>query len=111
MSTNYYVRTPDTPADDEGIHLGKRSIGWQFTFRAYPDPAKAPAPVTWPVVDTESWMRLLDLGNIYDERGQIMTSTELLDVIESSIGGRTARGSADEFTDDAGARFIPAEFC
>lgn len=38
MSTNYYVI--DTGAQVNGhpviLHIGKRSVGWRFLFRAYP---------------------------------------------------------------------------
>lgn len=37
MSTNYYARTPNTPADDEGLHIGMYSGGWEFLFRAHPE--------------------------------------------------------------------------
>ena len=117
MGTNYYVRTKPScggkcadHCHGEDIHLGKSSAGWAFTFRAYPDAGQAPEAVTWPVVDAESWMRLLDLGNIYDEYGRIMTSVELLDVIESKLSGKNDVSGPGEVIDASGARFIAAEF-
>ena len=37
MSTNYYAITPETPEDDEGLHIGKHSGGREFLFRAHRD--------------------------------------------------------------------------
>lgn len=34
MSTNFYLAHA---ADREPVHIGKRSGGWQFGFRGYPD--------------------------------------------------------------------------
>jgi hypothetical protein len=117
MGTNYYVRTKPScggkcadHCHGEDIHLGKSSAGWAFTFRAYPDAGQAPEAVTWPVMDAESWMRLLDLGNIYDEYGRIMTSVELLFLIEQKIGGKNDLCSSAEFIDASGARFIAVSF-
>lgn len=112
MGTNYYVR-PKGACETQcsnWVHLGKSSAGWTFTFRAYPKLEDAPPAVTWPVVDAESWMRLLDLGDIYDEYGQVVTSVELPDRIERKIGGRNDLSDSGEYVDGSGARFISAEF-
>ncbi|MBB2749216.1 UNVERIFIED_ORG: hypothetical protein FHR35_009129 [Microbispora rosea subsp. rosea] len=37
MSINYYAVTPDTPQDEEGLHIGKHVGGKEFLFRAHPD--------------------------------------------------------------------------
>lgn len=50
MSTNYYARTANTPADDEGLHIGKHSGGWDFLFRAHRD---------LDLTDCESWKQYL----------------------------------------------------
>lgn len=34
MSTNFYARSASTTG--EGLHIGKRSAGWEFLFRAHP---------------------------------------------------------------------------
>lgn len=110
MGTNYYLHARDAA---EPIHLGKQSAGWSFAFRAYPDPAKSPSPVTWPVTDTDSWFRLLDLpGNVRDEYGRILSKNELLDIIDRNIGKRNFTAEDfGEYVDDSGARFCAAEFC
>ena len=120
MGTNYYVRTPPscggkcaTHCHGEEIHLGKSSAGWAFSFRAYPDPDPefGPEPVTWPVKDFASWLRLLDLGPVYDEYSREVTREELLERIECKRGGlNTSYPELRDFLDDAGNRFIPREF-
>lgn len=112
MGTNYFVRPADACETrcDNWVHLGKSSAGWAFTFRAYLDADSAPPAVTEPVMDAESWMRLLDLGSIYDEYGRIMTDIELLDIIERKLGGKNDLCGPGEFIDADGARFIPGEF-
>lgn len=47
MGTNYYVRSDDPDfeypfglteqATDEGLHIGKSSMGWHFAMRVYPE--------------------------------------------------------------------------
>jgi hypothetical protein len=108
VSTNYYVRTPQTPPGGEGIHLGKWANG-EFHFRAYPDEASRPAEITWDVMDTESWKRLLDLGEIVTEAGRPVTAAEM--VLEVQREPRSWREPihAGQFV-DKGNRFSPYEF-
>jgi hypothetical protein len=115
MSTNYYVRPEDAcPVQcDRWVHLGKSSIGWAFTFRAYPDGGSefgmAPSAVTWPVTDFASWLRLLGLGEIYDEYGQPVARDDLLANIEAKRGGRVTL-ARDDYLDEGGNRFVPEYF-
>lgn len=40
MGTNYYLTGEDVPSyseDGPGLHVGKKSAGWDFMFRSYPD--------------------------------------------------------------------------
>jgi hypothetical protein len=65
MSTNYYMKTATSVEDDDGLHLGKRSGGWRFTFKG----------VKGKVVDYESWkdnvLALRKCGyKIFDEYGK-----------------------------------------
>ncbi|HEV2451629.1 MAG TPA: hypothetical protein VGS62_06865 [Streptosporangiaceae bacterium] len=112
MGTNYYVRPTGACETrcSNWVHLGKSSIGWAFTFRAYPNPDwQGPDAVTWPVTDFASWRRLLDLGLIYDEYGQPQLLEDFLKFIETKRGElNTLHG--DDFLDDAGNRFCSAEF-
>lgn len=110
MSTNYYVRPPG--AEGEGIHLGKRSGGWAFMFRAYPDTDNRPAGITWDVIDYDSWLRLLDLGPIVNEYGDKVSKQEMVDLVaETKCNGMWPSTSHGRFRDDQGNVFSPYEFC
>ena len=116
MGTNYYVRTePSCGGKCEQhcrggeIHLGKSSMGWAFTFRAYPEPEPAPPAVTWPVNDYASWTRLLSLGAVFDEYGRPVAAGDLLEKIEGKRGGMNTLYGGD-FLDADGNRFCSAEF-
>jgi len=110
MSTNYYVRTPQTAPGDEGIHLGKWA-GGEFHFRAYPGPAARPAEITWDVVDFDSWSRLLDLGAIETEAGRPVTAAEMVAEVQREPRSWYGAIGRDQFTDSRGNRFSPYEFC
>lgn len=114
MSTNYYIRTEQTPADAEGIHLGKSAAGWPFMFRAYVDPGERnPLGITWHVADYASWLRLLDLGEIVNEYGRTVRREELLGEIGLTHHLRAYHppASRGDWDDDGGHRFTPCEFC
>ena len=112
MGTNYYVKPPGATSDDydDWIHLGKSSIGWAFTFHAYPDPELSPQHVTWPVTDVASWRRLLDLGEIRDEYGLPWTAEELLVKIENKRHGRHHERGTGVFHDTGGNDFLAVYF-
>ena len=119
MGTNYYIRTQpscggkcDQHCHGETIHLGKSSVGWAFSFRAYPEPSPFENEVvTWPVNDYASWLRLLDLGPVYDEYSREVTREELLAKIEAKRDGvNTLYPELRDYLDDAGNHFIPREF-
>jgi hypothetical protein len=111
VPTNFYLR-PTGACESQcsnWVHLGKSSIGWTFTFRAYPDPDTAPPAVTWPVTDFASWRQLLDLGGVFDEYGRHVVLADLLALIETQRGGLDDTYGSD-FRDEAGNRFVPVEF-
>lgn len=110
MSTNYYVYPPGWPVADP-IHLGKRSAGWPFAFRAYKDPFR-PACVTWEVVDFASWRRLLDLGEVRSEAGSLIPPAEMVAITrKANEDAKHHALFAPEFTDAQGNVFCPYEFC
>src|SRR5579872_2142966 len=112
MGTNYYVR-PEGACEKQcsgWVHLGLSSIGWAFTFRAYPEPEwDGPGAVTWPVTDFASWLKLLDLGGIYDEYGQMVRREDLLELIRSKRSGRNDLNRGEHLDAD-GNRFVRGEF-
>jgi hypothetical protein len=92
MGTNYYIRPEGACATrcDRWVHLGLSSSGWAFQFQAYPERPEwdRDATVTWPVTDYASWLKLLKLGEIYDEYGTPITADELVALIVRKRGGR-----------------------
>lgn len=105
MGTNYYLRHEPCEhcgRSDEEIHLGKSSLGWTFSFRAYPDADP-------PVIDFASWRKQLETGTIWDEYGQQATPEDLAVLIEQKRSGRDDL-YRDDFRDEDGNRFIPGEF-
>jgi hypothetical protein len=108
MSTNYYLRTPDTPPDNEGIHLGQFAAGG-FTFRAYPDRN---------VTTYDAWLAQLDTGTIYAESGYTVTREEMVEIASAAGSkakawaqcGSTFAGGAG-FYDEDGRRWLAVEFC
>lgn len=125
MGTNFYVRPPqcEHPCEHCGkaseIHLGKSSGGWVFLHRGYRNEWDQPSGLDFPVTDRASWLKLLDLGPIYDEYGQLQGRDEFLSFIEStqdSIRRNSARGRdlgaypSDRDWVDGGYEFCDAEF-
>jgi hypothetical protein len=114
MSTNYYLRPHGAcPAQcSNWIHLGSSSLGWAFTFRAYPKRAAwddDPASPILVVTDYASWLAQLKLGEIYDEYGKPVTADDLVALIVHKRGGRKDLSRSD-YLDDGGNHFVPEEF-
>jgi hypothetical protein len=61
MGTNYYLVGPPAPwGEPTRLHIGKKSYGWVFLFRAYDFPHKT-------IARTQQWQALLeDLVGIGD---------------------------------------------
>lgn len=124
MGTNYHVKVPPCASACEHcaqageIQIGKSSGGWRFLHRAYRSDF-LPAPLTEPVIDRASWLRLLDIGPIVDEYGREHTRDDLIDLIETKQDGIVHgspkarelgfRGDQDDFQAD-GYDFCAAEF-
>lgn len=113
MGTNYYIRPTNTACHhyDHWIHLGKSSMGLRFTFQAYPRGAHLPftETPTWPVVDYVSWLRLFDLGEIYDEYGDRVNKPYLRDLVERKRNQQYIL-TGDDYLDEGGHHFIRGEF-
>lgn len=65
MSTNFYARSTGTDL----LHIGKRSGGWEFLFRAHP---------SFGLTSSKAWYDLLSCRNvnIYDESGTLISLEE-----------------------------------
>ena len=70
MSTNFYIKTHSEQNEDEAIHIGKRSCGWQFILNPHRKSGKA-------------WINLLNKNkhNIYDEYNRNVTISDMLNNI------------------------------
>jgi hypothetical protein len=105
MSTNYYVRTPETAPGDEGVHLGQLAAG-TFTFRAHPERG---------VTYYEAWLAQLDKGVIYTESGYEVSREEMVKTAAAMrrVPSWVERGSAFRggFYDGMGRRWLTVEFC
>jgi hypothetical protein len=63
VSTNFYLHcdpkaceTCDRPERDEEIHIGKRSVGWVFTWQGFPAER---SPSGTALIDAETWRAFL----------------------------------------------------
>jgi hypothetical protein len=91
MGTNYYVRLPECIQPCEHcaktglLHIGKSSAGWKFMHRAYRE--YRPSGLNFYLNDRISWLRLLDLGPIFDEYGSEIGKKDFLAKIEGKQDG------------------------
>lgn len=113
MGTNYYIKPKDTtcPHSDHWIHLGKSSMGMRFMFQAYPNGyhfCDSEIP-TWPVVDYPSWLRLLDLGEAYDEYDHRINKPFIRDMIQRKRL-QPAPITPPDYLDEGDHWFIRGEF-
>lgn len=122
MSTNYYLpQTCPNPCDHcsvEDLHIGKRSAGWQFHFRAHEG-----------IRSRQAWEdRVAQVGVVTDEYGSEYTPEQFWDEVAATLepwgpdnlpprtrhGMRGQQGiRADdpgEFLDDQGWDFSEHEF-
>lgn len=78
MSTNFYLpQTCPNPCDHcsvEDLHIGKRSVGWQFGFRAHAD-----------IRSRRDWeTRVAEVGTVTDEYGQEYTPEQFWDEVDAT---------------------------
>jgi len=77
MGTNYYLHTDFCPCcghPKQKIHLGKNSCGWKFLFHK-----------TSNIKDFPSFCGVIMNGLIYDEYDRLISTDEMLEIIESSM--------------------------
>lgn len=113
MGTNYYAHTADHA---DGVHVGKKSAGWDFLFHAIPEQG---------LTTVAAWRELLaETGaHITDEYGQSVAIEEFFEMATTRPVDATpklrAHGAEGDyqrdplFSVDMGARGVPflnAEF-
>lgn len=113
MGTNYYARVDPCQhcgRSDEQVHIGKSSVGWQFSFHA-----------TESIRSKAQWMEFLQRPNIriYDEYGEFHPFDWFKDLVEGKQTGNNWNhctkckedGIADDsFLDEEGFSMSPHEF-
>ena len=78
MGTNFYWFKRKLEIDDnpcEGIHIGKNSCGWVFSFQAHPN---------LELESVDDYKKFLQEGYIYDEYGVLIPTDEFWEVVEAS---------------------------
>jgi hypothetical protein len=81
MGTNYYQRTDICECCNryKEKHIGKNSMGWQFSFQGYTSYDDNPK-----IKSFEDWKRELQAdGKIFDEYGRELTFEEFVELVES----------------------------
>lgn len=83
MSTNYYHRYSICECCNryDEKHIGKYSMGWQFSFRAYQNLDASVLVGSW-----NDWKLVLTMGKIFDEYGNEISYDDFVAKVESSKG-------------------------
>lgn len=112
MSTNYYAFGPHKGTDDgdAGLHIGKKSVGWRFTFRAHPH---------LQLSSFGSWVDYLSRPDveIADEYGSEVSLPEMIATMSQTHDSEGPLRDHSEFADDRnrfqlnGFDFIVGYFC
>jgi hypothetical protein len=74
MSTNFYLRLPNTPEEEDGLHIGLRSGGWRFLFRAHEDLG---------LMCVSDWEKKFSEGKIVCEYGETYTPEEFMKLVNA----------------------------
>jgi hypothetical protein len=113
--TNFYQRYNISEDGSEYFerHIGKRSGGWEFSFRGYDGRGGAPKIRSW-----ADWkFHLLKEGRIFDEYGTEYTAPEFVTIVEKTKGEKNHydySGYIDprnDWQDQDGWSFSATEFC
>jgi len=123
MGTNFYHRyniCSECERYDER-HIGKRSSGWQFSFRGYNDDEGKPIIASWQ--DWKNVLTGLKQGKIFDEYRKEIEVSEFIEMVEKTKGKQNHYdylrespnyGPAylkDLWKDEEGWDFSSTEFC
>jgi hypothetical protein len=114
MGTNFYAledATCDNEDHRERLHIGKRSGGWKFGFRAHPERG---------IVSWEDWRRYLFGRTIVNEYGETFRLADIANIVaackrpwgpnEITPRCRVTRGDDREWHDSEGNDFYSGEF-
>ena len=104
MGTNYYVQRscPEACAHCslEDQHIGKRSAGWRFTFRAHQG-----------ITSRSDWESLIrEPAVVVSEYGRKVTPDEFWALVDETRKGRLHRPGDASWVDPDGWDFLDVEF-
>lgn len=119
MGTNYYCsnKFSKKKKNNNGLHIGKRSCGWTFNFRAHPDIN---------LVSSKDWLNFLytyPQYTIFDEYFTVISYNMFKDLVNQSLldpynqylwclknSTHSTREETD-WLDDYGFCFTSVDFC
>lgn len=105
MGTNFYLVAPEyDDLNDPGLHIGKSSAGWEFTWQAHPHLG---------IRGFEDWERLFAEHpySIVDEYGETHTTGGFYDQVMAKRKDRQHDPHGSGYRDGRGHWFVEAEFC
>jgi hypothetical protein len=138
MGTNFYHKYTIGPLAFLGIgltekrHIGKRSGGWEFSFRGYKDRTEyrdggMNKKTVKGITSWKQWKKILKRGKIFDEYGTQWNYSEFVEKVEMSrapgfqnhynytieAGHQHMYNNfhAENWKDDDGWSFSSTEFC
>lgn len=115
MGTNYYlVETHPCPLCGNGpspenrLHLGKKSRGWDFTLRGYPDACLD----SWQAIRSFVTASIARGAAICTEYGHLIDLEEFVEIVTDKGGRRHGCGFYDNesYLDGEGFSISPYEF-
>ncbi len=113
MSTNFYLRLPQTPPGSDGLHIGLSTSHGRFLFQAH---------ARLGLVSADAWARKFAEGVIVSELEEVLTPDEFKSFVDAKQAGATslrwweAPGATihendTRFIDAQGYSFDRREFC
>ena len=90
MGTNYYTDANECKHCNrkERLHIGKKSMGWEFNFQAYdfyPN-SDGETPISPMLNSWKNWKEFLEDKKILDEYGEEVSYQEFVGIVEKSKG-------------------------
>ena len=109
---NYRINICDKCNRYDQIHIGKRSAGWVFHFRAYDENS---FPVRrYPIITSyKDWLDFFndEPGKIFDEYEKEWTIDQFKKTVKEFSTGKKAALYDSTFEDEEGYVFDKIEFC
>jgi len=83
MGMNYYVKFKDRKVNQPDLHIGKKSIGWEFSFQGYEEDTYYNTPQ---LLSKKEWFEYLFLNSdlIYNEEDKQIEFLEFVKIVLDS---------------------------